>query len=205
MPPSGTAAGGGSAAPGYASNNVSSFFTNALAAIAPASETVPQWQMILKSYYITGSVPTEANYWEFIDTVFYYANVSQQAVLQMLSLLNNQPLVVNVRPNTQAAADPGITTTNNFSFTFLFAGDNPPYTNNIISTNWQTSGVGGSPGFVMTNYFVSPSNSYTVPVTLIGSPVISTASNILRFNIITTGANGQQATMTLPAWAIVYY
>ena len=42
--------------------------------MAPATETVPQSQTILKSYFLTGSVPTEANYWEWIDTWFWYVS-----------------------------------------------------------------------------------------------------------------------------------
>jgi hypothetical protein len=53
---------------------VSQLFNTALSIGAPASETVPQLQTVLKSYYITGAVPTEDNYWEFIDTMYWYAN-----------------------------------------------------------------------------------------------------------------------------------
>lgn len=37
-----------------------------------STETVPQTQTILKSYFQTGSVPTSTNYAELIDTMFYY-------------------------------------------------------------------------------------------------------------------------------------
>ncbi len=39
-----------------------------------AQETVPQTQSILRSYFLTGYRPTQTNYWEFIDTMFWYAN-----------------------------------------------------------------------------------------------------------------------------------
>jgi hypothetical protein len=183
----------------YQSNVVSSMFTNALASLAPPLETVPQLQTILKSYFITGAVPTEANYWELIDTLFWYANYSYQAQLSILALLNNQPLVVNARPGYQIVTDAGVSQTNYFNVTILFSGDNPPYTNIITATNWN-SGVAGSspPYYYITNMFVTTSNSYTIPVTLYGAPTIGGASNLVQFNVVATGANGQQAAFTLP-------
>ena len=41
-------------------------------ATALASETVPQTQTALRSYFQTGHVPTQTNYWELIDTMFWY-------------------------------------------------------------------------------------------------------------------------------------
>jgi hypothetical protein len=58
----------------FGTNLLSSFFTNSLASIQPATETVPQIQSILKSYYITGAVPSQQNYWEWIDSMFWYIN-----------------------------------------------------------------------------------------------------------------------------------
>ena len=38
---------------------------------AHAQETVPQTQTVLKRYVTTGAVPTQTNYWELIDTIFW--------------------------------------------------------------------------------------------------------------------------------------
>jgi len=45
-----------------------------IAVMACKSETVPQTQSVLHSYFTTGNRPTQTNYWEFIDTMFWYAN-----------------------------------------------------------------------------------------------------------------------------------
>lgn len=41
-------------------------------AVTIYSETVPQTQTVLKSYFVTGAIPTETNYDELIDTMFWY-------------------------------------------------------------------------------------------------------------------------------------
>jgi hypothetical protein len=48
-----------------------------LSLITPPNETVPQVQNVLKSYFVTGAKPTQANYWEYIDTLFWYVNFMQ--------------------------------------------------------------------------------------------------------------------------------
>ncbi|MDE2106252.1 MAG: hypothetical protein KGL39_54030 [Patescibacteria group bacterium] len=52
------------------------------------TETVPQSQAALNSYFVTGATPSQTNYAELIDTVFYYVNViaSNAAVAQSAAL-----------------------------------------------------------------------------------------------------------------------
>jgi hypothetical protein len=56
--------------------NVSAAVAVALSIVQPLSEQVPQNQSVLKSYFITGAVPGENNYWEFVDTMFWYVNAA---------------------------------------------------------------------------------------------------------------------------------
>lgn len=71
----------------------SQLFSSAMVIAAPASETIPQIQSVLRSYFVTGAVPTEENYWEFIDTMFWYANYcatnASWAAQQVASLSTN--------------------------------------------------------------------------------------------------------------------
>jgi hypothetical protein len=68
----------------FSSSYLSVMYATAMSQIAPTDEQVPQTQTILKSYYITGARPKQANYWEWIDTMFFYVNVlaSNAAVAQ---------------------------------------------------------------------------------------------------------------------------
>jgi len=117
----------------YASNNVSSFFTNALAAIAPASETVPQWQMILKSYFVTGAIPNQANYWELIDTIFYYVNamylnsVSAQSNAQYIVTITQQRAYIEGNCMTPGGGSTSFSHTNSFAFGCFDITTNSPY------------------------------------------------------------------------------
>jgi len=67
---------------------------------APTSETVPQIQSVLKSYFVTGAIPTEENYWEFIDTMFWYANyfatnaaAAAQSAISVSNMLVSSPTI----------------------------------------------------------------------------------------------------------------
>jgi hypothetical protein len=44
--------------------------------VAQAQETVPQSQAVLKSYFVTGAVPTQNDFDEWIDTMFWYVNAT---------------------------------------------------------------------------------------------------------------------------------
>jgi hypothetical protein len=134
----------------FGTNFCSSFFTNALAAIAPAAETVPQWQSILKSYFITGAVPSEQNYWETIDTLFFYIN---QSYLNSLAAASNAVLAATRSANVFATT---IFTVTNFGNTF-FTGIKIQETNGFNSSafGYYSSGAGHG-GFRLTNYFTAP-------------------------------------------------
>lgn len=56
------------------SDSVSDLVAQALAIAEPPGETVPQAQSVLKSYFLTGEIPSQANYWELIDSMFWYVN-----------------------------------------------------------------------------------------------------------------------------------
>ncbi len=56
------------------SDFLSDVFAQAMGLLQPAVETVPQTQLILNSYFITGAYPTYANYKEWQDTMFWYIN-----------------------------------------------------------------------------------------------------------------------------------
>ena len=56
------------------SSFVGSIFAEAMSLLQPAVEQVPQSQTVLKSYFVTGALPGQANYWEWMDTEFWYVN-----------------------------------------------------------------------------------------------------------------------------------
>jgi hypothetical protein len=112
----------------FGTNLCSSFFTNAMAAIAPAQETVPQWFSILKSYFITGSVPTEQNYWEFVDTLQWYI---QSIYTNSVVISSNALYLAGVSPITGGS-------------TFCLSNAAPFF--NVISTNGNSGPITGAVG-----------------------------------------------------------
>jgi hypothetical protein len=132
----------------FGTNSVGGLFTNALTALQPALETVPQWQSILKSYFINGAVPTEQNYWELIDTTFYYIN---QTYLNSLFSANNAVIAATRSANVFATA---IFTVTNVGNNINLGGMIGVETNGFSSTLFGGySGGAGNGGFRMTNYF----------------------------------------------------
>ena len=80
--------------------NLGIIFVNAMNEVAPAVETVPQTQLILKSYFLTDAIPSQANYWEWIDTWYWYVN-SMWTNSQM-TLSNSAAAIKNFTPKAGA-------------------------------------------------------------------------------------------------------
>ncbi|HEY4416854.1 MAG TPA: hypothetical protein VGO57_14275 [Verrucomicrobiae bacterium] len=60
--------------------------------VASGTESVPQIQTVLKSYFVTGYKPKQNNYWELIDTMFWYINqtyIYSQQAQQAASAMTN--------------------------------------------------------------------------------------------------------------------
>jgi hypothetical protein len=96
--------------------NLSIIFVNAMQEIAPALETVPQNQLVLKSYFITGALPSQANYWEFIDTMYWYVTAiytNSQTAVAAAQQAQQSPLVAELQ-FTLITTPPYITTTHSF-------------------------------------------------------------------------------------------
>jgi len=117
----------------------SALFNDALVTIAPPVETVPQTQTILKSYYISGAHPKQANYWEWIDSMFYYINICAT--------------------NAQLAAQAAQAATNTAHVQAMFSGQNGgatwfgPNISSVTAGSFVTS-VTFSNAIVDTNYIV---------------------------------------------------
>ena len=129
---------------------MSVLFSDALLEIAPAVETVPQTQLILKSYFITGAVPTQANYWEGIDTAFWYIN---QTYIWSVQAASNAAVAVASNPTAATEA-------------LHISNTNPMVTwtrtNFISSINYSRYTGGGGYWYYITNNFANsfPDTAY---------------------------------------------
>ena len=122
-------------------------------ATALASETVPQTQTALRSYFQTGHVPTQTNYWELIDTMFWYV---ASTYTNSLVTASNAAAELAVSP-VAARVRVVITNTPPFITTSRMGG----LTNIAVNTGTAT-------GYLVdfTNYFSAPmaDTAYTVQV-----------------------------------------
>lgn len=64
-----------------------------------AQEVVPQTQTTLKSYFLTGERPTQTNYFELIDTLFWYVNQTYSNALAAAASANEANQVYQASAN----------------------------------------------------------------------------------------------------------
>jgi hypothetical protein len=153
-------------------------------------QTIPQTELALKSYFITGAVPTSTNYFELIGTMFWYFNATYTNAQAASSnaanaaawnptrstlrvrLSDSVPYVVSDHTNnaniTFGTTGSGVTrhwlVTNTFTFTL-------PDTNYLVTLADCSAGSGKSPGDYWgsknswTNYCTIniTNNGYTLP------------------------------------------
>jgi hypothetical protein len=151
--------------------NLSALVNAALAIVAPASETVPQVQSVLRSYFLTGYKPKQANYWELIDTLFWYFNATYTNAVAAATSAAQLNATYNSIPQPVA--------TGRFS----------AY-NNLFGTNISLVGVGASYAvtcnfatpFPNTNFFIRWYNA-TGTGSYSNAPVYVVATNKIVFNL----------------------
>lgn len=119
---------------------------------ASAQETVPQSQDILKSYFVTGAVPTQNDFDEWIDTMFWYINATYtnslgaaQSAQEAQAANNHKFASVYVALGLSSANLPTWTfyETNGFSSNSIVTGTVNPF-GTLEHTIW------------LTNYFATP-------------------------------------------------
>jgi hypothetical protein len=117
-------------------------FTHFVKAQGMPGEVIPQSQSALDSYFVTNATPSQLAYWELIDTMFFYVQMTYS--------------------NSLAAAQSAATVSNSqFCVTAIFSlaydGTTPSVTmlhaNGFSSNSWAF--VSGNQ-FMVTNYFASP-------------------------------------------------
>jgi hypothetical protein len=118
-----------------------------------ATETVPQTQTVLKSYFQTGNVPTQNNYAELIDTMFWYV-----AATYTNSLAAQSNATVAISRNPVAAS---LQWTLHTSVPYVSIS----HTNGISSIGYKYS----SGSWTMTNYFSTPMSDTTYQVNCINA------------------------------------
>jgi hypothetical protein len=150
------------------------------------AETVPQTQTVLKSYFITGSVPTQNDYYEFIDTMFYYIGWTYTNAQAAAASASNAVTAAAISPrcwgliqNYNAGASRGYSVTN-------WAG-----------CSLYTSNAGGSVQWVAVVTFNNP---VTNPAYFnVGNAAINASSvttNGFQINIGTAPGGGVSSNVT---------
>lgn len=140
---------------------VSTLFAIAMAQAAPAEETVPQSQTILRSYFLTGATPGEANYWEWIDTMFWYINYMATNEAAAASWAQQAATVFPASAKFTATNGIVSAATNNI---LIYGSNNVA---SIYSIHIGSSGGSNFYGVVFlnplatTNYVLFPSANYT--------------------------------------------
>jgi hypothetical protein len=147
-------------------------------------EVVPQSQTVLDSYFVSNAVPNQLQFWELIDSLFFYYNSAYtNAVAAALSASNAQNSVAascilyNTNQSGFAVYHPFVLHTNNLSMTYYSDGSDPFY--------------------FVTNRFSTPmgDNLYavTMPYGFGGTPtdITNTAAYfVLKFTQTSTVSNG---------------
>ena len=110
-----------------------------------AQETVPQTQTILKSYFMTGSVPKQTNYWELIDTMFWYINATYT---------NSQNAVAIANAAHSAPTNPPVSCVVQPWYVPLFFNTNGCTVNPALPTNNYGATIYFSAPFADTNFFI---------------------------------------------------
>ena len=148
-----------------------------------AAETVPQTQTVLKSYFTTGNVPTQTNYWELIDTMFWYVNA---IYTNSQTASSNAALAVALSPSLGTFQ---LTANNSFPQAAI------AHTNNIASLGYSYGNNSGALFWHITNYFSNPMvNTAYIPVLTSGNNLAANVAivqftNCIVFNL-TNLANG---------------
>jgi len=156
--------------------------------------TVPQTQTVLKSYFQSNSIPTQAQYAELIDTMFWYAN---QTYSNSVSAASSSSAL-----NAQYATVPTPSVSGKFN----------QYNSPAALTNWTYGGSGSgysvtcnfSTPFPNTNYIViGKYNSNTV----YGVPVLLFATNkvVLDYGTIGSGRPLTFAIYTNPITSQIFH
>lgn len=183
----------------YISSFASTIFNAAMTQLQPPNEIIPQTQQIIKSYFITGAVPTQQNYWEFIDTIWYYiisaANSAQEAqeAAATASSISKASLTILIPANTGGST---WTTLSSWTNTVSVASSN-----NILSYQFKTpatSNVGGNNCYLLI--------TFATPVTYYGIYSGQTTNNAGLVNYIATPgatiAGWSQVLSNSPNWAV---
>lgn len=157
--------------------------------LLPAAETVPQSQTVLKSYFNTGSVPTSTNYWEMIDTIFWYVNSmytnSQAQLAQAQYIAAHQPFICSGKFTVQSISGTIQTNTLTMISSNGIASYNP---------NWTSVSSGGGAGTLQLT--VNFTNSIFIPIGMFYFPNFNqggAGSVTYPTNAVITSSN---ATMT---------
>lgn len=120
----------------FATGAVSRLLTTALQLNAPRNVYVPQHQTVLKSYFTTGARPSSADYWELIDTFFWYVNLCYSNTLPWtVHSSDTLPFFGDVYPRTNVTHIPlAIATSYISNLTARAGGGYQPYT---YDWTWQ--------------------------------------------------------------------
>ena len=108
---------------------------------------VPQTQTILKGYFVSNAIPTQAQYAELIDTMFWYAN--QTYTNTLLALATQQQILASFRGSATFALPgggganwftnaPPIMASNNIYSIRVYSGNNSPVTTASIAVQFTT-------------------------------------------------------------------
>lgn len=131
----------------------------ALAATAQnmTGETVPQSQQVLDSYFTSNAVPGQLQYWEWIDTTFYYV-MSTYTNAQAAAQAAQASAAANKRAFASMYVAPGLAAGPVQTWTY--------YATNGFSSNSVTVGTFNPLGTELyfiwfTNYFTVPTDSRT--------------------------------------------
>lgn len=140
------------------------------------AETVPQTQTVLRSYFQTGLRPTQTNYWEWIDTMFWYANQTYTNALVAEQQLGQLQSVYLGYVNFNLTVGTVISTTYNSQFNVASVVVTNAHTGFVLSSGNNPGGLTGAsvgdysctitfsnslPG---TNYFATFSSPQCTPV-----------------------------------------
>lgn len=158
--------------------------------------TVPQTQTILKSYFVSNAIPTQAQYAEFIDTMFWYANqtysntlvAQEQAAIVNQNWSNIPPVVVTGKLDGKTT----LTLATNCSYTSN-SGSNTviTFSSPMPNTNYTTIAAIKKLGFPpSTNIYFNPyaPNSLTAQIgirTTTNMTIFCTDNTLMWFGIYT--------------------
>lgn len=142
-------------------------------------ETVPQSQTVLDSYFVSNSAPNQLQYWEFIDTMYWYiAAEYTNALAAAQSAQASQ--AANDRKFASLYLTFGQQTVDTPQWSFI---ETNGFTNETIGPFGQQSGVSY---LTLTNYFTTPRTNFPPVFFTLYEPSLN-GGNLAGYTSITQG------------------